>query len=159
VQVLAQAGADLDVVRKPGRECLTGKGVVESLDDPEAVGSSWCQSFMNSSLICFCSGVIGGRTFGHLAVCIGFSWPAEALGAVDDEPGSGPHLLVDPADVFAEDPDADQLDAAEEEDEDDERRIAHGEGKAAELHHEVGERDQKEAPAIRKPSWVLSVRA
>src|SRR5271163_2013064 len=64
---------------------------------------------------------------------------AKALCAVDDESRTGQHLLIDPPDVLAEDPDADQLDAPHEKDQDDERGIADGEGKSAQLHDQIGD--------------------
>src|SRR5580658_2800592 len=100
--------------RKPGREFLTGNEWLNLSTTPNLLGSSSCHSFMNSSLIRFCSEVSGGRTLGHLAVSMGGLPVLEALGAVDDEPRPGPDLLVYPADVLAEDAHADQLDPAEE---------------------------------------------
>jgi hypothetical protein len=68
---------------------------------------------------------------------------AETDGLVDDELGAAAHLLVDAADVFAEDADADQLDAAEEGDEDDEGRVAPEDGPAHELVEEVDRGEQE----------------
>src|SRR5216684_6501310 len=58
------------VVLNPGYECLTGKLWLNVSMRPKRRGSCSCQSFMNASLVRFCSGVIGGRTFGHLEVCM-----------------------------------------------------------------------------------------
>src|ERR1039458_4781053 len=134
------------LVLKPGRECLTGKLWLKRSTMPKRSGSSSCQTFMNSSLIRLCSGVIGGSTLGHLAVCMGKLLAPEALGAFHDEAGPRPNLLVDAADVLAEDPDADQLDAAEERDKDDEGRVAPKDGPAHELVEKV-DRHQQEREA------------
>src|ERR1700693_4062392 len=58
------------VVLNPGCECLTGKLWLNVSMSPKRYGSCSCQSFMNASLVRACSGVIGGRTFGHLAGCM-----------------------------------------------------------------------------------------
>src|ERR1022692_789877 len=71
---------------------------------------------------------------------------AKALGPVDDESRAGADLLVDPPDVLPQDPDADQLDAPKEKDQDDQGRVADGKREAAQLHDQVGERDQERCP-------------
>src|SRR5882762_3244506 len=63
------------VVLNPGCECLTGKLWLNFSMRPKRLGSSRCQSRMKASLICACSGVIGGRIFGHLPVGITLPLP------------------------------------------------------------------------------------
>src|SRR5208283_2584769 len=76
---------------------------------------------------------------------------AKALGPVDDESWAGPDLLVDAADVFAEDSDADQLDATEEQDQDDHRGVADGKGEPAQLHDQVRQRYQERGAGDQEP--------
>src|SRR5665213_4081160 len=102
------------LARNPGRECFTGNEWLNLSTTPKRLGNCSCQSFMNSSLMRRCSSVRGGRTLGHFAVSMGGLFRSETLGPVHDEPRAGPDLLVDPPDVFPEDADADQLNAAEE---------------------------------------------
>src|ERR1700722_8990456 len=58
------------VVLNPGCECLTEKVWLNVSMSRKRRGSCSSQSFMNASLVRVCSGVIGGRTFGHLAGCM-----------------------------------------------------------------------------------------
>jgi hypothetical protein len=74
VKVLAETGADLDRGPESGVRVLDRERVVEFLDDPKAVRQLLVPDL--HELVAYaacCSGVIGGRTLGHLAVCIGFS--------------------------------------------------------------------------------------
>src|SRR5688572_30632872 len=67
----------------------------------------------------------------------------KAFGAIDDEFGAGPNLLVNAPDILAENADADQLNAAEKRDEHHERRIAPDDWPIRQLVEEIDCHQQK----------------
>src|SRR5580658_10583725 len=73
------------VVLNPGCECLTEKLWLNVSMSRKRRGSCSSQSFMNASLVRVCSGVIGGRTFGHLAGCTLLNLARSNLGDRDRE--------------------------------------------------------------------------